>query len=112
MGYVFRTEEQQAAVDGLRRFLADKVEPIFNKEYRDTFVPREKMAEVMAQLADFGIVSGMASEANGGLGIDWLTSTHAAGGGRGLASTDLSFPDGAEFLRRADPGEDRPGPPA
>jgi alkylation response protein AidB-like acyl-CoA dehydrogenase len=91
VGYVFRTEEQQAAVDGLRRFLADKVEPIFNKEYRDTFVPREKMAEVMAQLADFGIVSGMASEANGGLGIDWLTSTMLLEE-VAAASTDLSFP--------------------
>ncbi len=75
MGYVFRTEEQGMAVDGLRRFLADKIEPVFSKEYRDTFVPREKMAELMAQLADFGLVSGMASEAVGGLGLDWLTST-------------------------------------
>jgi hypothetical protein len=41
MGYVFRTEEQQGAVDGLRRYLAAKVDPLFNKEYRDTFVPRE-----------------------------------------------------------------------
>ena len=75
MGYVFRTEEQGMAIDGLRRFLADKIEPVFSKEYRDVFVPREKMAELMAQLADFGLVSGMASEAVGGLGLDWLTST-------------------------------------
>ena len=91
MGYVFRTEDQQAAIDGLRRFLADKVEPIFNKEYRDTFIPKEKMGEVMAQLADFGIVSGMASEANGGLGIDWLTSTMLLEE-VSAASTDLAFP--------------------
>lgn len=73
MGHVFRTEEQQAAVDGLRRFLDAKVDPIFSKEYRDKFVPREKMGELMRELTQYGMVSGVVSEANGGLGIDWLT---------------------------------------
>jgi acyl-CoA dehydrogenase len=73
MGYVVRTEEQQAAVDGLRRFLDAKVDPMFRKEYRDRFVPREKMAELMRELTKFGLVSGVVSEANGGMGIDWLT---------------------------------------
>src|SRR5450631_3233686 len=73
MGHVIRTEEQQAAVDGLKRFLVDKIDPIFSKEYRDKFVPREKMGEVMRQLTDFGLVSGVVSEANGGMEIDWLT---------------------------------------
>jgi len=73
VGYVFRTEEQQAAVDGLRRFLDAKVEPIVNKEYRDKFIPREKMGAIMRELTQFGLVSGVISEANGGMGIDWLT---------------------------------------
>ena len=70
MGYVFRTEEQQAAVDGLRRFLDAKVEPVVNKEYRDKFIPREKMGAIMRELTQFGLVSGVISEANGGTGID------------------------------------------
>ena len=73
MGYVFRTEEQQGAVDGLKRFLADEVDAVFSKQYRDQFVPREKMAELMGKLTQFGLVSGVVSEANGGMGIDWLT---------------------------------------
>jgi alkylation response protein AidB-like acyl-CoA dehydrogenase len=73
VGHVFRTEEQQAAVDGLRRYLNDKVEPVFNKEYRDKFVPRERMGAIMRELTQFGLVSGVISEANGGTGIDWLT---------------------------------------
>jgi acyl-CoA dehydrogenase len=73
VGHVFRVEEQQAAVDGLRRFLNDQVEPVFNKEYRDKFVPREKMGAIMRELTQFGLVSGVISEANGGMGIDWLT---------------------------------------
>ena len=107
MGHVFRTEEQQQAVDGLRRFLADKIEPVFSKEYRDQFVPRDKMAEIMAQLAEFGLVSGMVSADHGGLGVDWLTSTMlfeevAA------ASADLSVPVlinsfGAQILDRIAP---------
>tara|TARA_Y100000296_G_scaffold87491_1_gene135717 strand:- start:23569 stop:24714 length:1146 start_codon:yes stop_codon:yes gene_type:complete len=70
-----RTAEQLEAVESFRRFLADKIDPIFNKEYRDKFIPREKMAEIMRQLSDFGMVSGAISEANGGLGLDWPTMT-------------------------------------
>ena len=73
MGHVFRTEEQQGAVDGLKRFLADEVDAVFSKQYRDQFVPREKMAELMGKLTSFGLVSGVVAEANGGMGIDWLT---------------------------------------
>jgi alkylation response protein AidB-like acyl-CoA dehydrogenase len=64
MGYVFRTEEQQGAVDGLRRYLADKADPLFNKEYRDRFVPKEQMGEFMRELSQFGLISGV---------VDWLT---------------------------------------
>ena len=73
MGHVFRTEEQQAAIDGFKRFLDDKIGAIFSKEYRDKFVPREKMEKIMRELVRFGLVSGVVSEANGGMGIDWLT---------------------------------------
>lgn len=73
MGYVFRTEEQQGAVDGLKRFLADEVDAVFSKEYRDRFVPREKMARLMGKLTQFGLVSGVVGEEHGGMGIDWLT---------------------------------------
>src|SRR4051795_5221790 len=73
MGHVFRTEEQSLAVDGLRRFLDAKTEPVLNKEYRDRFVPRETLAEIMRQLTEFGLVTGVVSEKHGGLGIDWLT---------------------------------------
>ncbi|MGA9912017.1 MAG: acyl-CoA dehydrogenase family protein, partial [Paraburkholderia sp.] len=73
MGYVFRTEEQQGAVDGLRRYLADKADPLFNKEYRDRFVPKELMGEFMRELSQFGLISGTVGEEHGGLGLDWLT---------------------------------------
>lgn len=74
MGYVFRTEEQQAAVDGLRRYLDAEVDPVFSKTHRDRFVPREQMSAIMRKLSEFGLVSGVASEAAGGMGLDWLTS--------------------------------------
>jgi alkylation response protein AidB-like acyl-CoA dehydrogenase len=74
VGYVFRTEEQQMAVDGLRRFLHAEIDPIFNREYRDRFVPRDRMSAVMRQLAEFGMVSGVVGADRGGLGLDWLTS--------------------------------------
>ncbi|MFZ6048102.1 acyl-CoA dehydrogenase family protein [Pseudomonas sp. CR3202] len=75
MGYVIRTPEQLEAVESFRRFLADKIEPIVNKEYRDKFIPKEKMTELTRKLSEFGMVSGAISEANGGLGLDWPTMT-------------------------------------
>lgn len=75
MGHVIRTPEQEMAVDGLKRFLADKIEPVFSKTYRDHYVPKPEMQAIMAQLAEFGLVSGMVREEHGGLGIDWLTNT-------------------------------------
>jgi len=91
MGHVFRTEEQEAAVDGLRRFLKDKIDPVYNKEYRDKFVPRDKLVEIMRELTQFGLVSGVVSEAHGGLGIDWLTMTMLFEEVV-VAATDLSVP--------------------
>jgi acyl-CoA dehydrogenase len=76
MGHVFRTEEQQGAVDGLRRFLDDRVDPLFRGEYRDdVLVPKETMRGLLRELAQFGLVSGVVSEARGGMGIDFLTLT-------------------------------------
>ncbi len=74
MGHVFRTQEQEMAVDGLRRFLAAEIDPVFSREYRDRFVPRERMGAIMRQLSEYGLVSGVVSEAHGGMGLDWLTS--------------------------------------
>ncbi len=76
MGHVFRTEDQQGAVDGLRRFLDDRVDPLFRKEYRDdVLVPKETMRELTRELSRFGLVSGIAGEADGGMGVDFLTLT-------------------------------------
>ncbi len=91
MGHVFRTEEQQAAIDGFKRFLDDKIGAIFSKEYRDKFVPREKMQKIMRELVRFGLVSGVVSEANGGMGIDWLTMIMLFEEVV-VAATDLSVP--------------------
>jgi alkylation response protein AidB-like acyl-CoA dehydrogenase len=74
MGHVFRSEEQQMAVDGLRRYLAAEVDAVFQKEYRDKFVPREKMGAILRQLVEYGLVSGAVSRERGGMGLDWVTS--------------------------------------
>jgi len=91
VGHVFRTEEQQAAIDGFKRFLDDKIGAIFSKEYRDKFVPREKMQKIMRELVRFGLVSSVVSEANGGMGIDWLTMIMLFEEVV-VAATDLSVP--------------------
>ncbi len=76
MGHVFRNEEQQLAVDGFRRFLDKEIEPVV-KEYRDKYIPKEVMRDVMRKLTRFGIVTGVVSDKHGGMGgtgCDWRTS--------------------------------------
>ncbi|MDE2561063.1 MAG: acyl-CoA dehydrogenase family protein [Sphingomonadales bacterium] len=74
MGKVLQTGEQAMAVDSLRRYLAAEVEPLFSRDYRDRFMPREVMGGLMRRLAEFGLISGAVSPQTGGLGLDWLTS--------------------------------------
>ena len=73
MGHVIRTEEQQGAVDGLRRYLEAEVDQVFHKEYRDQFVPKEVLGPIMQKLTEFGLITGVVSEEAGGMGFDWLT---------------------------------------
>jgi len=107
MGHVFHSPEQSLSTDTLRRYLAAEVEPLFSRTYRDRFMPRDVMAGLMQRLSSFGLVSGIVSEAHGGLGLDWLGSLMlfeevAA------ASVDLSIPVlinsfGAHLLEKVAP---------
>ncbi|MGD8357392.1 MAG: acyl-CoA dehydrogenase family protein [Lysobacterales bacterium] len=77
MGHVFRTEEQKMAVEGFRRFLDQEIEPIV-REYRDRYIPRDRMLEILQQLVQYGIVTGVVSEEHGGMGgtdTDWQMAT-------------------------------------
>lgn len=73
MGHIFRDETQEMAVDNLRRFLRDAAEPLYNKTYRDTFVPKDVLQGMLRQIVEFGLIAGVVPEELGGLGIDWLT---------------------------------------
>jgi alkylation response protein AidB-like acyl-CoA dehydrogenase len=72
MGFVFKTGEQQMAVDGLRRFLDAELEPAL-KKHGEQFIPREMMAGFMRELVKYGLVSAVAGERHGGMGLSWLT---------------------------------------
>jgi len=72
MGHVFRTEEQQMAVDGLRRYLDAELEPAL-KKHGERFIPRQTMAGFMRELVKYGLICAPAAEANGGMGLDWFT---------------------------------------
>lgn len=66
------TQEQRMAVDGLRKFLDEKIEPEFIA-HGDGFIPREKMQKWMQALAEFGLINAPHSDEWGGLGMDWVT---------------------------------------
>lgn len=66
------TEEQRMAVDGLRKFLDDVIEPAFIA-HGEGFIPREKMVSWMKQLSEFGLINAPHPEQFGGMGLDWVT---------------------------------------
>lgn len=66
------TEEQQIAVEAFQRFLAEEVAPVV-AEYDDTFMPKEVMRQLAKSLLPYGMGNGLASEEDGGLGLDPVT---------------------------------------
>jgi alkylation response protein AidB-like acyl-CoA dehydrogenase len=66
------TEEQRMAVDGLRRYLDDVIEPEF-RAHGEGFIPREKMQKWMQSLAEFGLINAPREAQWGGLEMDWVT---------------------------------------
>jgi len=71
MGFV-KTEEQTLAVDELRKFLDNEIEGVV-QDYRDKFIPTEKMKAIQKQLMAFGLTIAPHPEKYGGLGLDWTT---------------------------------------
>jgi alkylation response protein AidB-like acyl-CoA dehydrogenase len=65
-------EEQRMAVDGLRRYLDDVIEPEF-MAHGDGFIPREKMQKWTQSLAEFGLINAPREAQWGGLEMDWVT---------------------------------------
>jgi alkylation response protein AidB-like acyl-CoA dehydrogenase len=69
IGFMFN-EDERLAIDGLRRFLDERLEPEL-KELGDVFYPKENIREWMMQLGEFGIVNAPQPESDGGLGLSW-----------------------------------------
>jgi len=67
-----RTQEQQMALENLRKFLDAEVEPAF-LEHGEGFIPRDKMQAWVQQFTDFGMIKAPHDEQWGGFGMDWLT---------------------------------------
>lgn len=77
MGHVFRSDEQQQAVQGFRRFLDAEVEPLV-REYRDQYIPKNRMLALLRELTQYGMVTGVVAAEHGGMGgtgSDWQTAT-------------------------------------
>jgi len=67
-------EDVQLAVDNLRRFLDNEIEPEI-RPYLDEgrLIPKEKMTEILSALSEFGLIRAPYPEEWGGLGLDWET---------------------------------------
>lgn len=67
------TEDQQLAVDGLRRFIERELAPVAAR-HRDSVFPKRTAHELLSALCAHGVGSGWVPEAVGGAGIGYLAS--------------------------------------
>ena len=66
------SEQQQLAVDGLRKLLDKEIEPEF-LAHGEGPIPKEMMLGWLKKLAAFGLCNAPHPEEFGGLGLDWVT---------------------------------------
>ncbi|UAB79859.1 acyl-CoA/acyl-ACP dehydrogenase [Erythrobacter sp. SCSIO 43205] len=69
MNFLFN-EDERMAIDGLRRYLDEQLEPELQK-LGDTFYPKEKMVEWAGHLTQFGMINAPQPTEHGGLGMSW-----------------------------------------
>lgn len=67
MPYQLPTEDQTLAVESFRKFLQAEVKPVA-REYRDRFIPKEKMRELTQRIAEFGLPGCTIPVEHGGMG--------------------------------------------
>ncbi|WP_250472995.1 acyl-CoA dehydrogenase family protein [Caballeronia sp. GAFFF1] len=67
MPYQLPTEDQNLAVESFRKFLQTEVKPVA-REYRDRFIPKEKMRELTQRIAEFGLPGCTVPVEYGGMG--------------------------------------------
>lgn len=67
------SEEQKLALDAWKRVIERDVAPI-TAQYRDEIIPKEAAHALLKIMAEYGVGCGWVGEADGGLGLDFLTS--------------------------------------
>ncbi|QSN60808.1 MULTISPECIES: acyl-CoA dehydrogenase family protein [unclassified Caballeronia] len=67
MPYQLPNEDQNLAVESFRKFLQTEVKPVA-REYRDRFIPKEKMRELTQRIAEFGLPGCTVPVEYGGMG--------------------------------------------
>ncbi|GMG95075.1 MULTISPECIES: acyl-CoA dehydrogenase family protein [Cupriavidus] len=68
MPYQLPTEDQTLAVESFRKFLQSEIKPVA-REYRDRFIPKEKMRELTQRIAEFGLPGCSIPAELGGMGL-------------------------------------------
>lgn len=68
MPYQLPTEDQTLAVESFRKFLQSEIKPVA-REYRDRFIPKEKMRELTQRIAEFGLPGCSIPAELGGMGM-------------------------------------------
>jgi len=67
------SEEQAEALEAWRRFIDREVAPRI-EPYRDSLIPKPMAQELLGLTGPYGVGTGWAAEADGGLGLDFVSS--------------------------------------
>lgn len=65
--------DEQAMIDAVRRYCQNEIRSFVKTHGDETYIPTEKMREILKALTEFGFVSGPVAEESGGMGLSWKT---------------------------------------
>ena len=95
------TEEQEMAVESVRKFVQNEIEPEI-RAHGESHFSKEQLVKWSSKLSEFGYISAPHPEESGGYGMDWKTHLliweEVAVGSLDLALTGLINVAGIDLL--------------
>lgn len=67
------SEDERMMIDSVRRYCQTEIAAFVKAHGAETYIPTEKMRELLKGLTEFGFVGGPIAQEHGGLGLSWKT---------------------------------------
>ncbi|MBF7729196.1 acyl-CoA dehydrogenase family protein [Pseudomonas sp. N040] len=67
------SDDERMMIDSVRRYCQTEIAAFVKAHGAETYIPTEKMRELLKGLTEFGFVGGPIAQEHGGLGLSWKT---------------------------------------